>query len=87
MVGCTAVVFHNDRRTARRVDAVLAMHAALDAGRELALLEADPEFCRSGPDGMHCYCWSECEPCHYCGDDTPDPLCDCERCTAVRAGT
>ena len=36
-------------------------------------------------DGGHCYCWFECEPCHWCGDDTVDPLCDCDRCAAHRA--
>ena len=24
------------------------------------------------------------EGCHWCGDDTPDPSCDCPRCTAAR---
>lgn len=86
MVAAGAGVVAYDVRTRRRVDTVLAMHAALDARREQALFPADPEFCPGHPDGQHCYCWSECEPCHYCGDDTPDPLCDCERCAAVREG-
>lgn len=50
------------------------------------LVEGDFEFCPSSKDSRngHCSCWSDCEPCHWCGDDTPDPLCDCERCTAAR---
>lgn len=49
-----------------------------------------PEWCPVGkPEAdephMHCSHWEDCEPCCRCGDDTPDPHCDCERCTAVRA--
>lgn len=45
------------------------------------------ETCRVGDpeDGpYHCSHWYDCEPCHRCGDDTVDPGCDCDRCTAVR---
>ena len=49
-----------------------------------------PEWCPVGnPDEgsnhAHCGHWYECEPCHRCGDDTPDPNCDCDRCTAARS--
>jgi hypothetical protein len=48
-----------------------------------------PEWCPVGKPGadeehMHCSHWSDCEPCCRCGDDTPDPNCDCPRCTYVR---
>lgn len=46
-----------------------------------------PEWCPIGSEDephMHCGHWSECEPCHRCGDDTPDPDCDCDRCTSAR---
>lgn len=47
-----------------------------------------PEWCPDAPDPDddrgHCGHWYDCEPCCQCGDDTPDPRCDCERCTAVR---
>ena len=48
-----------------------------------------PEWCPVGdPDEVsnhgHCAHWYECEPCHRCGDDTPDPSCDCPRCTYDR---
>lgn len=51
-------------------------------------MEIPSEICPSAPEGevVHCGHWYECEPCHWCGDDTPDPNCDCERCTAVREG-
>lgn len=44
------------------------------------------EACPAAPpaDPGHCGHWYDCEPCHRCGDDTPDPECDCDRCTAVR---
>lgn len=35
-------------------------------------------------DRGHCGHWYDCEPCHRCGDDTVDPDCDCDRCTAAR---
>lgn len=44
----------------------------------------DLDYCPGSDSHWHCPCWSDCEPCHYCGDDTPDPMCDCDRCTAVR---
>lgn len=51
-----------------------------------------PEWCPApltkarepNDEHAHCECWGECEPCCRCGDDTPDPCCDCERCTAAR---
>jgi hypothetical protein len=48
-----------------------------------------PEWCPVGKpeadeEHMHCSHWSDCEPCCRCGDDTPDPSCDCPRCTYVR---
>lgn len=52
-----------------------------------------PEWCPGEPlapdspeRGMHMHCshWEDCEPCCRCGDDTPDPSCDCPRCTYVR---
>jgi hypothetical protein len=44
------------------------------------------EDCPNAPadDLGHCGHWYDCEPCCRCGDDTPDPMCDCPRCTAVR---
>lgn len=36
--------------------------------------------------GMHCTHWEDCMPCCRCGDNTPDPGCDCPRCTAVKFG-
>lgn len=44
------------------------------------------EHCPNAPadDPGHCIHWYECEPCHRCGDDTVDPQCDCDRCTALR---
>ena len=50
--------------------------------------ERPKEFCPNAPDDDpgHCGHWYECEPCHHCGDDTPDPECDCPRCTYVRQG-
>ena len=49
----------------------------------------DPEWCAVGDpadvlENAHCGHWYKCEPCHWCGDDTPDPSCDCPRCTAAR---
>ena len=35
-------------------------------------------------DPGHCGHWYDCEPCHRCGDDTIDPHCDCDRCSAAR---
>lgn len=44
------------------------------------------EWCPNAPgdDPGHCSHWYDCEPCHRCGDDTPDPGCDCVRCWAAR---
>jgi len=44
------------------------------------------EHCTASEDG-HCHHWYDCEPCCRCGDDTRDPNCDCELCTAVRTPT
>ena len=45
-----------------------------------------PQWCPNAPDDDegHCHHWWDCEPCCRCGDDTPDPSCDCPRCTYVR---
>lgn len=51
-----------------------------------------PEWCPVGDpkdvlENAHCGHWYNCEPCHYCGDDTPDLNCDCDRCTYARQAT
>lgn len=52
-----------------------------------------PEWCpaeltKGGePNEDHSHCshwWDNCEPCCRCGDDTPDPGCDCPRCSGVK---
>lgn len=35
-------------------------------------------------NGQHCDFWWDCEPCSWCGDNTPDPDCGCEKCLARR---
>lgn len=44
------------------------------------------EHCPAAPenDPGHCGHWDDCEPCCRCGDDTIDPECDCQRCSAAR---
>lgn len=50
-----------------------------------AAAELDPDYDPAHDHlPVHCPHWYDCEPCHWCGDDTPDPFCDCDRCTAVR---
>lgn len=43
-----------------------------------------PEWCPAAEDHTHCNHWWDCEPCCRCGNDTPDPSCDCPRCTYER---
>ena len=46
----------------------------------------DKEWCSESreADGEHCQCWSDCDPCCWCGDDTRDVNCDCPKCIAAR---
>lgn len=52
----------------------------------VAVASGPDEHCPSSKDDaeLHCEHWYECEPCCWCGDDTPDPRCDCPRCSALR---
>lgn len=46
----------------------------------------DVEHCTKGPDGQHCECWYDCDPCHHCGTNEGGEYdCDCERHTAGRS--
>ena len=44
----------------------------------------DFEYCPNDAQHWHCEHWYDCEPCCRCGDNTPDPICDCDRCTEAR---
>lgn len=58
--------------------------------KELIGPSEEEGFCLSGGDmgdDQHCYCWWDCEPCHYCGFDGGGADCDCERHTLLRGET